>query len=227
MCGRTALMATPEDLRETFGLAESPPVTAHYNVPPSQPVAAVRVVRGSPARTMEMLRWGLVPPWAEDEKNGHKLPLARLETVTTTRAFRDAIRRRRCLVVVSGFYEWKRDGKGPSQPYFIRPPRGGVLALAGVWERWKSADGEVVESCAILTQPARPPVDAIHDRMPLVLEPGAWDPWLDPGIEDVAALLVPRQPELEAFAVSAHVNDPRHDDPRCLRPEEPAQRSLF
>ena len=120
MCGRTALSTKPEDLREIFGLDEVPQLVPHYNVPPSRPVAAVRVLRSARGRKMELLRWGLVPSWADDPKVGHRLSLARIETAASTPAFRDAIRRRRCLVVVDGFYEWKREGKKSSHPFFVR-----------------------------------------------------------------------------------------------------------
>jgi putative SOS response-associated peptidase YedK len=227
MCGRTALTASPEDLRELFGLDETPHVVPHYNVPPSQPLHAVRVMRGGTRRTLELLRWGLVPYWADDPKIGHRLALARIETVATTPAFRDAIKRHRCLIVVDGFYEWKREGKKTSQPFFVRRPDGAPFALAGVWDRWVSADGEVVESCAIVTQPARPPIDVIHDRMPLVLEKDAWDRWLDPQLADVTALLAPRSPDLVLHSVSPRVNDPRNDDPQCVEPSDPEQKTLF
>jgi putative SOS response-associated peptidase YedK len=232
MCGRTALTASPEDLREAFGLSETPRLAAHYNVPPSQPLAVVRVLRHDPTRKMELLRWGLIPAWAKDRKLGHKLALARVETAATTPAFRDALRRRRCLVVVDGFFEWKRTEK-KSRPYFVRRDDWAPFALAGLWERWVSRDGEIVESCAILTQPARPPVDAVHDRMPLVLERETWDRWLDPAITDVTAIgpmLGPRAPALIAYPVDARVNDPRNDDPACLEaaPEtDPVQGTLF
>jgi putative SOS response-associated peptidase YedK len=231
MCGRTALTASPADLREAFGLDDVPAFEAHYNVPPSRPVGVVRVIRGSTRRTLDALRWGLVPTWAKDAKIANKLALARAETVTTTGAFRDSIRWRRCLVAVDGFYEWQRQGKGPSSPFFIRREDRRPFALAGLWSRWVSPDGEVIESCAIVTQAARPPVEAIHDRMPLVLEPGAWDAWLDPQLTDpdaLEALLSPRTPELVAYRVSPYVNDPRHDDAACLEAApEPAQRTLF
>jgi putative SOS response-associated peptidase YedK len=230
MCGRTALTASPEDLREIFGLDEIPAVAPHYNVPPSQPLAVVRVLRGG-ARRMELLRWGLVPSWADDVKVGHRLSLARVETVATTPAFREALRKRRCLVVVDGFYEWKKDGKNPSQPFFLRRPDHAPFALAGLWDRWVSRDGEIVESCAILTRPALPPAAAVHDRMPIVLDKPAWDAWLDPGIDDVSSILFPLpspgSPDLAVHPVSTYVNDPRHDDPRCVEPSEPEQRSLF
>jgi putative SOS response-associated peptidase YedK len=229
MCGRTALTASPDDLREIFGLDETPTLAPHYNVPPSQPLAVVRVLRDR-GRKLELLRWGLVPSWADDVKIGHRLSLARIETAATTPAFREAVRRRRCLVVVDGFYEWKRAGEKASQPYFLRRPDGAPFALAGLWDRWVSRDGEVLESCAILTQAARPPADAVHDRMPVVLENDAWDAWLDAGQADVSALLAPRTPDLVAYPVSHYVNDPRHDDARCLEksePREPEQGSLF
>jgi putative SOS response-associated peptidase YedK len=251
MCGRTALTTSPEDLREAFGLAETPQLVPHYNVPPSQPLAVVRVLRhdltatasrppaAAGTRTMDLLHWGLVPAWAEDRKIGHRLALARVETAATTPAFRDALRHRRCLVVVDGFYEWRRTASrtGHSQPFFVYRNDAGVkrlpFALAGLWERWVSSDGEVVESCAILTQPARPPVDAVHDRMPLFVERESWDRWLDPAITDRAAVesMLAREreqsPALLATPVSTRVNDPRHDDPACMQPEEPVQGTLF
>ena len=242
MCGRTALTATPEDLREAFGLSETPKTTPRWNVPPSQPVSVVRVLHGSP-RTMDSMRWGLLPAWSKDRAVGNKLFLARSETVGHAAAFRDAVRNRRCLVVVDGFYEWKRPDRRASaartrraavmpasQPFFVRRGDRAPFALAGVWDRWTSSDGEVVESCAILTQAARPPVDEVHERMPLVLERDEWDRWLDAtvtNVESLAGLLSPHAPALVAFPVGAYVNDPRHDDPRCLEYEDPPQRSLF
>jgi putative SOS response-associated peptidase YedK len=231
MCGRTALTASPTDLRDAFGLDDVPELQAHYNVPPSRPVGVVRVIRGSSQRKLDELRWGLVPTWAKDPKIGHRLALARAETVTTTGAFRDSFRWRRCLVAVDGFYEWQRQGHGPSAPFFVRRPDRRPFALAGLWSRWVSPDGEVIESCAIVTQASRPPLDSIHDRMPLVLEPAVWDAWLDPQLTDpgaLATLLEPRSPELVAYHVSPYVNDPRHDDAACIEPAgEPAQRTLF
>jgi putative SOS response-associated peptidase YedK len=229
MCGRTALTASPEDLQEVFGLAAPPAVDPHYNVPPSQPVHVVRGGEGGGNRTLERLRWGLVPVWATDPKIGHKLALARVETVTTAPAFRDAIRKRRCLVAVDAFYEWRHEGKRAS-PFVVRRADGKPFALAGLWERWVSRDGEVIESCAILTQPARPPVDAVHDRMPLVLSAEDWNVWLDPAVtrvEAIAPLLDPRVPALALHQVSTHVNDPRHDDASCFARVEQAQRMLF
>lgn len=225
MCGRTALTSSPEELREVFGLDEAPAIAPHYNVPPSQLLAAIR----TPGK-LEWLRWGLVPFWAVDPKIGHRLALARAETVCATAAFRDAVRRRRCLVVVSGFYEWQRTAKNTSRPFFVRRADSSPFALAGVWDKWVSADGEVVESCAIVTAPAKPPVDAVHGRMPLVLGQKAWSAWLDRTTSDVGELLA-APPDglaaLVAFPVSPYVNDPRHDDPRCLRMDPAGQQAAL
>ncbi|MCL2449887.1 MAG: SOS response-associated peptidase, partial [Polyangiaceae bacterium] len=220
MCGRTALTASPDELREVFDLDGTPEVEPHHNVPPSAVVHAVRVLSGRKGRHLDALRWGLVPHWATDPKIGHRLALARVESVVTAPAFRQAIRRRRCLVAVDAFYEWRRDGSR-SQPFLFRRADGKPFARAAVWERWTSADGEVIESCAIITQPARPPADAIHDRMPLVLDAGAWAAWLDPHIvspDAIAPLVAPRAPDLVTFPVTPRVNDPRYDRPDCFAP---------
>jgi putative SOS response-associated peptidase YedK len=230
MCGRTALTAEAEDLRRAIGLDAVPALAPRYNVPPSQPVALLREAAGTQKRRLDLVRWGLVPAWAKSAKSHPKLALARAETVVTAPAYRDAVRNRRGLVIVDGFFEWRRDGTRPSQPFFVRRADHGAFALAGVWERWIGRDGEVVESCAIVTQAARPPVDAIHDRMPLVLDRDAWDRWLDPRSVDadaLAELLRPRAPALIAYPVSPSVNDPRHDDRDCIEPVELPQLGLF
>jgi putative SOS response-associated peptidase YedK len=188
----------------------------------------VRAAAGG-ERRLEPVRWGLIPYWAKDPKIGQRLALARVETVTRTPAFRDAIAQRRCLVAVDAFYEWKRDGR-PARPFAVREPSGKPFALGGVWDRWVSPDGEVVETCAILTQPARPPLDAIHDRMPLILPESDWAAWLDPralSAEALAPLLEPRMPAVHAYEVSRHVNDPKNDDAFCFEPAPAAQQSLF
>jgi putative SOS response-associated peptidase YedK len=230
MCGRTALTASPEELREVFDLAEKPAVVARYNVAPSQPIYVVRRSQhGTGGRSLDALRWGLVPAWAKDPKIGQKLALARVESVTSKPAFRDAVRRHRCLVAVDAFYEWKHDGHG-AHPFVVRRSDGKPFALAAIWDRWVSSEGEVVDTCAILTQPARPPVDAVHDRMPIVLDPKDWNAWLDPSIapvEAIAPLLRPTAPSLTAYPVSSRVNDPRHDDAACMARSEPAQKDLF
>jgi putative SOS response-associated peptidase YedK len=223
MCGRAALTATREDLREAFGLDEAPDLPPRYNIHPSQLVSVMR----APGK-LELLRWGLVPAWARDGKIGQKLALARLETIASKPAFREAARHRRCLVVVSGFYEWQRAGTKASIPFLFRRSDERPFTLAGVWDRWVSRDGEILESCAIVTQAARPPMQAVHDRMPVVLEREAWSRWLDPSLPVSEATLEGHGPDLVGFAVGSHVNDPRHDDMECMRAAgEPVQRELF
>jgi len=187
----------------------------------------VRAARGP--RRLERLRWGLVPAWAKDPRIGAKLALARVETVTTGNAFRDSIRGRRCLIVVDGFYEWKRDGKA-SWPYFAHRPDRRPFTLAGVWDRWISHDGEVVESCAVITRPALPPLAAVHHRMPLVVEPELRDRWLDTDLTEVDALIADAMacsPALVVYPVSPYVNDPHHDDAGCIEHGAPPQQALF
>jgi putative SOS response-associated peptidase YedK len=223
MCGRAALTTTPEDLRGALGLDETPELAPRYNIHPSQLVSVMRA-----QGRLELLRWGLVPAWAKDTKIGQKLALARLETIGSKPAFREAVRHRRCLVIVSGFYEWHRAGTKTSTPFLFRRSDEKAFALAGVWERWVSRDGEIVESCAIVTQAARPPVQAVHDRMPVMLEREAWERWLDPTVSLTGATGGSDHSELVALAVGSHVNDPRNDDSECMRAAgEPMQRGLF
>jgi len=226
MCGRAALIATPEDLREALGLDEVPALAPRYNIHPSQLVSVMRA-----QGRLESLRWGLVPAWAKDIKIGQKLALARLETIASKPAFREAFRYRRCLVIVSGFYEWQRAGTKTSTPFLFRRSDEKPFALAGVWDRWVSRDGEIVESCAIVTQAALPPVQAVHDRMPVMLEREAWQRWLDPTVlltGATGATFDADRFELVALAVGSHVNDPRHDDAECMKAAgEPVQQGLF
>src|SRR5215472_9933854 len=174
MCGRATLTASGDDLREAFDLAETPSFPARFNIAPTQPIAVIR----SPRR-LEWLRWGLVPPWARDVREGNRFINARVETAPTLPVYRDAFASQRCLVVVDGFYEWR--GKGPGRrPFHLRRPDKKPFALAGLWARWVSRDGEVVESCTVLTTDAKGVVADLHDRMPVVLEPGFYGAWLDP-----------------------------------------------
>ncbi len=223
------MTAKPEDLREAFGLSDVPEFAPRYNLAPSQPTAVVRV----PGK-LEWLQWGLVPFWADDRKIAHKLALARSETVFSMPAFREAIRRRRCLVVVTSFFEWQRAGKTAAVPFLFERSDRKPFALAAVWERWISKDGEVVESCAILTQKARWPIDAVHDRMPVLMDREAGARWIDPSTTEAEAraLLTARLTDANLDAVRAHavgplVNDPRNDVAECHVPVLPAQAALF
>jgi putative SOS response-associated peptidase YedK len=222
VCGRFGLFVTPEVLEEHFALTDftaalSPP--PRYNLTPGQAVAVVREHEGR--RRLDALEWGLIPFWAKDATIGRKLVNARLDTVATKPAFREAWTRRRCLIPASGFYEWSEPVNGRKRPHFIRPADEPLLALAGLWERWRSPAGDRVETCVIVTTDASAQLAPIHDRMPLLIPRDAFALWLDPksGVEDVAQLAA-RSPALEARPVSLAVNDPRKDDETLIAPVE-------
>ena len=214
MCGRFGLFVTPEVLEEYFALADSAAAIVprpRYNLTPGQAVAVVREHDGR--RTLDALQWGLIPFWAKDAKIGRRLVNARLDGVADKPAFREAYARRRCLIPASGFYEWSEPKAGRKQPYFIRPSGEPLLAIAGLWERWRTPSGEKLETCVIVTTDASAELVHVHDRMPLLIPRDAHALWLDPrtGIDD-ALLLAQRTPTLEIKPVGLAVNDPRNDD---------------
>jgi putative SOS response-associated peptidase YedK len=220
MCGRFALFAMPEDLARHFGVTiEDVALPPRYNVAPTQTAPVVRAADG--ARQLVPMHWGLIPPWAKDPAMGNRMINARAETVTEKPAFRSAFKARRCLIPASGFYEWQARGRA-KQPHYIRRADGGLLAFAGLWERWQPADGEAVESCTILTTTANAVMAPIHKRMPVILDPSDFPAWLGeaPAPPDaLAALLRPCPAEaLVAYPVSTYVNAPRHDGPEAIAP---------
>jgi len=219
VCGRFALFASPELVAEYFALAEPPALAPHYNLTPGQDIAGVRVDRDGVLR-LHALRWGLVPFWAKDAKLGRRLINARLDSLAGKPAFREAFTRRRCLIPASGFYEWGVDAAGKKQPFFIRPRGEPLLAIAGLWERWRAPSGEPLETCVIVTTEANALLAPIHDRMPVLLARAAQDVWLD-ARSDVVTIteLAARGPELETWPVGTAVNDPRNDDERVIAPK--------
>lgn len=218
VCGRFSLSTDPGTLFEEFGL--HPPVDwrPRYNVAPTQDVLAI--ARGREGSRMGTLRWGLVPAWSKDASGGARMINARAETAATLPAFRDAFRRRRCLILADGFYEWMGEEK-PRQPVRVRLGSGRPFALAGLWERWKSPEGELLATCAIVTTEACPRLVPVHDRMPVMLGPRERDAWLEGagGPDRLRALLRPYPGEdLVWHPVSALVNSPANDVPECLAP---------
>ena len=220
MCGRFALFASPELLAEYFALTGSEPsaLAPRYNVTPGQDIAAIRVERDG-KRRLVALRWGLVPFWAKDAAIGRRLVNARLDSLSSKPAFREALTRRRCLIAASGFYEWGEGAPGTRQPFFVRARRDPLLALAGLWERWRSPDGTTLESCVIVTTEANALLAPIHDRMPLMVARADHDRWLDAAttISSIGELAA-RGPELDAWPVGKSVNDPRNDDEKLVEP---------
>jgi putative SOS response-associated peptidase YedK len=170
---------------------------------------------------MELARWGLIPWWAKKEeakKLGNRFVQARVETVATTRAFRDAFKKHRCLVVVDGFYEWKTLDDGSRAPHHVRREDHRPFAIAGLWDTWTSPEtGEIIESCAVVTTAAKGAIAEVHDRMPLVLPKDSYDAWLRGSAED-ALHLTAVTPELVPVRVSTRVNNVRNDDPQCIEP---------
>ena len=205
MCGRATLSASEADLRRIFGLTELLPLAPRFNIAPSQVIAVIRE-----PRKLELLKWGL------ELARGRGVNV-RAETVARAPQYRDAFRTRRCLVVVDGFYEWKREPNAKKQPFLVRREDAQPFALAGIWDRSTNADGEVIDACAVITAKAQPPVAELHDRMPVVIAPESHARWLDPE-ERPTDLLAPSGADLVAYAVSPLVNSPANDDPRLVEP---------
>ena len=175
---------------------------------------------------LSLMRWGLIPSWAKDSSGAASMINARSETASTKPAFRDALKSRRCLIPADGFYEWKRDGQN-KQPFCFEVNDGQLFAFAGLWERWKNPSGDWVKTCSILTTTPNDVTAAVHDRMPVFLDPDAYDVWLDPGMTSVAAaseLLKPCDArQMRCFPVSIRVNSTMNDDEECSKPVELAQ----
>ncbi len=221
MCGRFSQTATPEIIAEHFQGQVPPLFQPRYNIAPSQSIAAIRIEPDTTTRKLVMLRWGLIPSWAKDAKIGNRCINAKDETVAEKPSFRSAFKKRRCLVIADGFYEWQRQG-AHKQPMWIGMRSKRPFAFAGLWEHWKPAEGEPVETCTIITTEPNDLMVPIHNRMPVILAPASFDQWLDPSFQQPAALKALLRPypseELMTYPVSTLVNNPRHDAPQCLEP---------
>ncbi len=217
MCGRYLITTPVEAIRQIFQVDQRPNLAPRYNVAPTQSVPIIR--RGEAGRELVTVRWGLVPFWAKDLKIGARMINAKAETVAEKPAFRDAYRRKRCLVLADGFYEWKKIDGG-KQPYLIRLKSAEPFAFAGLWADWKDKEsGERIESCTIITTEPNALAATIHNRMPAILSPDAYDLWLDPEAADGQSLLLPfPEAAMEAFAVSPRVGNVKNDDPGLIEP---------
>jgi putative SOS response-associated peptidase YedK len=217
MCGRFTLRAPAHVLAEAFGVSEVSVISPRFNIAPTQNVLALRL-NDQHHREMALLKWGLIPSWSADPKIGNQMINARAGTVAEKPSFRSAFKKRRCLVVADGFYEWKKDGQH-KQPYFIHLKSDQPFAFAGLWEYWKKADTPI-ESCTIITTDANALMADLHDRMPVILPKDAAEVWLDESVEDAEALkslLVPYpDDDLEAYPVSTVVNSPKNDVAECV-----------
>lgn len=223
MCGRYTLSAPADVVAELFELAEVPALERRYNIAPTDEAPVVRLARGG-GRRLHLLRWGLVPYWADDPSIGNRMINCRAETAADKPAYRDHFRRHRCLVVADGFYEWRTEDGG-KQPYWIHHPDGLPFAFAGLWSRWKGGpektDGESkLDTFTVVTVDASPNLRDLHDRMPAILDPDDWAAWLDPAIQrpaDLQALLTRADgTRLTTRRVSRRVNQPDEDDAGCI-----------
>jgi putative SOS response-associated peptidase YedK len=224
MCGRYVITSPAAAIRALFGYSEQPDFPPRYNVAPTQPIPIVHLVDGK--RSLMLARWGFVPAWVKDPKTFSLLVNARGESVREKPAFRNAMRRRRCLIPADGFYEWQ--ARERRHPYFVRRKSGGPIAFAGLWETWCGPNGEEIDTAAIVTTRANGLLAPIHDRMPVIVAPEAFNLWLDCANVDAttaAALIVPAPEALhEYYEVSSALNRAANDDERLIAraiPEKP------
>jgi len=223
MCGRYTITSAPEAIRGLFRYPEEPQFPARYNIAPTQPIPIVRLIDGQ--RHFALMRWGLMPSWVKDPANFALLINARGESVCDKPAFRNAMKYRRCLIPADGFYEWQTGGSGWKQPFYIHAKSGQPLAFAGLWETWTGPNGEEVDTAAIVTTRANGTLAALHDRMPVIVPPDAFDLWLDCINVDAltAETLIAPAPEdqLAFWPVSTLVNGAANDNPKLLQPVTP------
>jgi len=225
MCGRYELHSHPAAIALAFGLAHPPDVHARYNIAPMTEVPIVRV-NAEGQRELVRMRWGLVPRWAKDPSIGARMINARGETIAEKPSFRMSFRRHRCLFPVDGFYEWMTvptgsNAGGPphKQPQHVGMADGSLFGIAGLYERWRSEDGDVLDTCTIVTTEANALLRPLHDRMPAIVAPEHYARWLDPASADVVDLLTPYPAAAMAYyPVSTRVNNVRHDDASLIEP---------
>lgn len=222
MCGRFELTIQPQILQEYFDLLRLPDFPLRYNIPPTTHIVTIRVEDGQ--RIGTECKWGLVPAWSQDSKRSASMINARSETVVEKPSFRTAIKKRRCLIPMTGFYEWFRIDEKPKQAWHISMANGNPLAVAGLWEVWHDGQADRIESCCVITTDANASMAPIHDRMPCLLARDEWDAWLDPDIQDpaaMAALLRPCPDDwLKTKQVSNYVNSVKNQGPECVAVQE-------
>ncbi len=220
MCGRYVIKTPPDLMRRRFNYAEQPNFPPPYNVAPTQPIPVVRIDNGQ--RSFALVRWGFIPSWVQDPRRFSLLINARAEAVLDKPSFRNAMRRRRCLIPADGFYEWQRDG-ARKRPFYAAARE--VVAFAGLWEPWIGPNGEELETACIITTAANSTLRSLHDRMPAVIPREAFDMWLDCAnvdAETAAALLVPAPEDMfAAHEISTAVNRAANDSAALIEPVAP------
>ena len=218
MCGRFTQSFNSSALADFFELTKIPEIEPRYNIAPTQNILAI--ISTNQEREAKLWRWGLIPPWAKDSKIGAKLINARGETVAEKPSFRNAFRRRRCLIVADGFYEWKRNNR-QKQPYYFQLKELQPFAFAGLWESWKSPAGEIINSVTIITTNANQIMLPIHQRMPVIFPQSAHDTWLDNQVfnqQKLTSLLKPyAHREMIAYPVTQEVNSVRNESSELVK----------
>lgn len=219
MCGRFTLSQPADAIAIAFNLDHVPELEPRYNIAPTQSVATVLQTSAESKPQLKLLRWGLIPSWAKDPAIGSRLINARSETVSEKPSFRTALRRRRCLIVADGFYEWQRQ-ESKKQPYYFRLQNKQPFGFAGLWEHWRSPDGEEIDSCTIITTEANELMQSIHDRMPVILDPQDYNLWLDPTVQQpdqLQHLLHPYASDaMTSYPVSTLVNKPTNNNAELI-----------
>lgn len=218
VCGRFVLYTPARDLAKQFDCGEYPEIAPRYNISPTQVIHIVRNMEDSSGRVMKPVKWGLIPSWAKDESIGSSLINARAETVAVKPAFRRAFKAGRCLIPANGYYEWKKDGR-KRRPFYFRGNAGEVLAFAGICEKWKTPDGVIIESAAILTTDSSELSVHIHDRMPVIVSGEDYVLWLDPKADPAALETLvqkARKYELIGGMVDSRVNKSEYNGPDCI-----------
>jgi putative SOS response-associated peptidase YedK len=221
MCGRYTLFANFDEIVDRFDIEaaiQEELYNPSYNVAPSQSVLAV--INDGSRNRLGYLRWGFIPPWAKDEKIGYKMINARAESLSEKPSFRNAFKKKRCLILADSFYEWKRNDDKTKKPMRIKLKSNDVFGMAGLWESWKSPDGKMIYSCSVITTTPNVLVRDIHDRMPVILKQEDEKTWLNPSMNDITKLnnLLKPLPEdlMEAYEVSSMVNSPTINSPHLI-----------
>ena len=227
MCGRYKLSRRKQLVEEYFDCGSNEPDwSPRYNIAPTQPVPLIRENPKEPARELSLMRWGLIPSWAQDSSVAAQMINARSETAATKPALRGALKFRRCLIPADGFYEWLRTGKS-KRPFCFEVNKGELFAFAGLWDRWKDPSGNWMKTCSILTTTPNAVTAPIHDRMPVILDPDNYGLWLDPGMQnvvEVSELLKPYDARImRCYPVRTRINHVANDDAECSVPVELTQ----
>jgi putative SOS response-associated peptidase YedK len=222
MCGRFDLHLPREAIAGIFGITIVQDIQPRYNIAPTQQVVVIRTYPDA-TRHLDLLKWGLIPSWAKDPSIGSRMINARSETVDVKPAFRTALKHRRCIIPANGFYEW-REVSGKKHPLYVKLKSNDLMMFAGLWDHWKSPEGEVIESCTILTTTTNDLIKPLHDRMPVILEPKDIDLWLDHQVADPEQLKPLFKPyfseHMEMHPVSDLVNSPRNETSDLIKPLE-------